>query len=120
MPPAAGRPEQPLDITAGPLARLAGELRQLKGTRTYRELAKLTGVSAGALQTAANGEKLPTWRIAESFAAACGGEGAITAVRELWKEACAAEGQPVPDDPPDAPPVPEPGSHPVIPSAEPR
>lgn len=108
---AAGRPEQPLDITAGPLARLAGELRQLRGTRTYRELAQLAGLSAGTLQAAAKGERLPTWRVTEAFAAACGAEGtSMETVRELWKDACAAEGRPVPDDPQDAPPVPAPGA----------
>jgi hypothetical protein len=82
----------------------------LRGTQTYRELAQLTGLSAGTLQAAAKGERLPTWRVTESFATACGSDGTMPALRELWKDACAAEGHPVPDDPPDAPPVPEPGS----------
>jgi hypothetical protein len=110
MPQGAGRPEQPLDVTAGPLARLAGELRQLRGTRTYRELAQLTNLSVGTLQAAAKGERLPSLRVAEAFAAACDGPAAVRTVRELWKDACAAEGRPVPDDPPETPPVPEPGS----------
>lgn len=111
MPKAAGRPEQPLDITAGPLARLAGELRQLRGARTYRELAELTGLSTGTLTAAAKGERLPTWAVTEAFAAACEAEGtAVETVRELWKDACAAEGRPVPSDPQDTPPVPEAGA----------
>ena len=110
MPPSAGRPEQPLDMTQGPLARLAGELRLLRGSRTYRELAQQTSLSVGTLQAAAKGERLPSWRVAEAFAAACGGTAAIGTVRELWKDARAAEGKPVPNDPPDASPVPGPGS----------
>lgn len=111
MPRAAGRPEQPLDITAGPLARLAGELRQLRDETSYPELARRTGLSAGILNAAANGKKLPSWRTTEAFVAACGGDkGTVRAVRELYKDACAAEGRPVPEDPPDHPPVPEPGS----------
>ena len=111
MPPGAGRPEQPLDMTAGPLPRLAGELRLLRGSRTYRELAQRTGLSVGTLQAATKGERLPSWRVVQVFAEACGADTAtLRSVRELWRVACAAEGRQVPDDPPEVPPVPEPQS----------
>jgi hypothetical protein len=110
MPRAAGRPEQPLDITAGPLTRLAGELRQLRGPLSNSALAQKARVSVGTLSAATKGEQLPTWSTVKAVAAACGDDGTVRAMRELWKDACAAEGRPVPDDPPDDPPVPEPGS----------
>jgi len=99
MPP-AGRPEKPIDVTAGPLARLAGELRRLRGTRTLRQLSEETGLSITTLRAAAAGERLPTWPVTQKFAAACsGGE---DAVRGLWEDACAAGGRPLPGgDPPE-------------------
>jgi hypothetical protein len=93
MPP-AGRPEKRIDATAGPLARLAGELRRFRGARTYRELSEVTGLSIATLRMAAAGERLPTWQVTRQFAAACGG--GEDAVRELWEDACAAAGRPVP------------------------
>jgi Phage integrase family/Helix-turn-helix domain len=111
MPQSAGRPEQPLDMTAGPLPRLAGELRRLRGSRTYRELKQQTHLSVGTLQAATKGERLPSWRVVKAFAEACGADtAALRSVRELWRVACAAEGRQAPDDPPEVPPVPEPGS----------
>lgn len=111
MSTSAGRPEQPLDMTAGPLARLAGELRLLRGSRTYRELAQRTGLSVGTLQAAATGKRLPRWRAVEAVAAACGADSAQTQVlRQLWDEACTADGRPLPAPAPDSPPVPDPGS----------
>ena len=101
-----GRPEQPLHTT-GPLAQLAGELRRLRGKRTYRELAAATGLSIATLRTAAAGEHLPTWNVTRDFTAACGGEQAT--VQRLWEDACAAVGRPVPGCQQAEPPVPAPG-----------
>jgi hypothetical protein len=103
--PRVGRPERPLHTTTGPLAELAGTLRRLRGSRTYRELAVVTGLSVATLRTAAAGEQLPTWKVTRVFTAACGGEELLA--RELWETACAAAGRPVPDDYlPGEPPVP--------------
>jgi hypothetical protein len=92
----AGRPERPLPITAGPLARFAGELRQLRGSRTYRELAAATGLSIATLRAAAAGERLPAWKVARAFTAACGGDEAT--IRTLWESSCTASGRRVPRD----------------------
>jgi exopolysaccharide biosynthesis polyprenyl glycosylphosphotransferase len=92
----AGRPERPLNTTTGALQRLADELRRLRGDRTYRELKAATGLSPGTLSKALGGEHLPTWKVTRTFTAACGGEEGT--VRRLWESACAAAGQPVPDD----------------------
>jgi exopolysaccharide biosynthesis polyprenyl glycosylphosphotransferase len=102
----AGRPEHPLHAT-GPLTQFAGELRRLRGTRTYRELAVATGLSIATLRTAAAGEHLPTWKVTREFTTACGGD--QTTVRQLWEDACAAVGRPVPGGyQPTEPPVPAP------------
>jgi transcriptional regulator with XRE-family HTH domain len=99
MPP-AGRPEKPIDATAGPLARLAGELRRLRGGRTYRQLSEATGLSVTTLRAAAAGERLPTWSVTRQYAAACDAD--EDAVRELWEDAGAAGGRPLPNgDPPE-------------------
>src|SRR6266404_6953101 len=103
-----GRPERPLNTTAGPLAEFAGELRRLRGPRTYRELAAATGLSIATLRAAAAGERLPTWKVTRAFTAACGGEEGK--IRKAWEGACTAAGLPVPVDYlPGEPPVPVPG-----------
>lgn len=105
--PRRGRPERPLDTTAGPLPQLAGELRRLRGAQTYRELAASTGLSIATLRTAAAGECLPTWKVTRAFVAACDGdEGTL---RELWEDACTATGRPVPGNYAAEPPIPRPG-----------
>ena len=106
--PRAGRPERPLHITTGPLAELAGELRRLRSSRTYRELAAVTGLSVATLRTAATADRLPTWKVTRAFTVACDGEEGT--VRKLWEAACTAASRPIPDDYlPGAPPVPGPG-----------
>lgn len=58
-----GRREKPLDPDAGPVQRLAHDLRALRekaGRPTYREMAKRAGYSAAALSQAAAGDQLPT------------------------------------------------------------
>ena len=103
----AGRPERPLDITGGPTARLAGELRRLRGSQTYRELADITELSIATLQAAAKGQRPPTWEVTRAFITACGGdEGKI---RKLWEDSRTATGRPVSGDRVGSPPVPRPG-----------
>jgi exopolysaccharide biosynthesis polyprenyl glycosylphosphotransferase len=102
-----GRPERPLDVTSGPVARLAGELRRLRDSRTYRELADITELSIATLQAATKGEKVPTWKVTHAFITACGGDEGM--VQKLWEDARAAAGRPVPGDRPGPPPVPRAG-----------
>ncbi|GAA4522525.1 hypothetical protein GCM10023191_101890 [Actinoallomurus oryzae] len=92
--PGAGRPEQPLVPSAGPLYRLASELRELRRRKglTYRELAAETGLAISTLRGAASGETVPTWRVAQAFVTTCGGDS--QQVRNLWEDACAAAGKP--------------------------
>jgi transcriptional regulator with XRE-family HTH domain len=74
---AMGRPEQPLDPGAGPIAGFAHELRQLRraaGLPSYRTLARKAGYSASVLSTAANGVHAPTLPVVLAFAGACGGD----------------------------------------------
>ncbi|MFD0690149.1 nSTAND1 domain-containing NTPase [Actinomadura fibrosa] len=77
-----GRPENPLDPSAGPVEQFAFALRKLRneaGRPTYRELARRSGFSATALTAAARGDRLPSAAVAAAFAEACGGE------REEWQ-----------------------------------
>ncbi|MFC9971639.1 helix-turn-helix domain-containing protein [Spirillospora sp. NPDC127200] len=72
-----GRPEQPLDPLAGPVERLAAELRRLRdqnGRPSYRELARRTHFSRSTLAEAAAGVRLPTLEAALAYAEACGGD----------------------------------------------
>lgn len=87
-----GRPEQPLDPAAGPVPRLAVELRKLRraaGSPTYRELAGRTGgaYSAATLSRAASGVRLPTLSLTLAYAEACGADHAEWAAR--WRSAAA-------------------------------
>ncbi|TVZ90531.1 helix-turn-helix domain-containing protein [Streptomyces sp. BK340] len=79
----AGRPESPLDPSAGPVARLAAELRKLRaeaGSPTYRVMAQRTGQGASTLSQAAGGERLPTLPVVLAYVRACGGD------EEEWEE----------------------------------
>jgi Helix-turn-helix domain len=78
------------------LRRLAGELRRLRGARTYRELAAGTELSIATLRAALAGKIVPSWKVTTAITAACGGDQAQ--VRKLWGAACAATGRPVPED----------------------
>ncbi|GAA2405452.1 hypothetical protein GCM10010191_11650 [Actinomadura vinacea] len=72
-----GRPEQPLDSLAGPVERLAAELRRLRdrsGRPSYRELARRTHFSRSTLAEAAGGVRLPTLEATLAYAEACGGD----------------------------------------------
>nr|WP_319199940.1 helix-turn-helix domain-containing protein [Streptomyces sp. ME02-8801-2C] len=83
-----GRPERPLDPAAGPVQRLACELRELRrgaGSPSYRTMAALAGFSSTTLSQAAAGERLPSLAVVLGFARACGGEPEEWEIR--WKEA---------------------------------
>ncbi|MFE6691870.1 hypothetical protein ACFVFQ_36050 [Streptomyces sp. NPDC057743] len=85
-----GRPERPVDPDAGPIQRLAWELRQLRreaGTPSYRVLAKRAHFAASTLAEAAKGERLPSLPVAVAYARACGGDAAEWETR--WRAAAA-------------------------------
>ncbi|MEV5595118.1 hypothetical protein [Streptomyces sp. NPDC052496] len=89
--PRLGRPERPVDPQAGPVERLAWELRQLReraGTPSYRTLAKTAHYSASTLAEAAKGERLATLDVVLAYAQACGGERAEWEAR--WRAAAGA------------------------------
>ncbi|MED7952152.1 nSTAND1 domain-containing NTPase [Streptomyces sp. BE303] len=71
-----GRPERFVDPQAGPVERLAWELRQLRdraGAPSYRALAKASHYSASTLAEAAKGERLPSLAVVLAYARVCGG-----------------------------------------------
>ncbi|MEW2621357.1 hypothetical protein [Streptomyces sp. NPDC048106] len=71
----AGRPEDPLDPSAGPVERFASEscaLRARAGSPTCRTVARRTGQGASALSQAAGGERLPTLPVVLARVRACG------------------------------------------------
>src|SRR5689334_4674354 len=89
-----GRPERPVDPTAGPVQRLAHELRELRkaaGSPSYRTMAKAAGFSATALSLAAAGERLPSLAVVQGYVRACGGDPAGWEPR--WKAAEAEANQ---------------------------
>ncbi|MFM9594845.1 helix-turn-helix domain-containing protein [Streptomyces scabiei] len=69
-----GRREKPVDPDAGPVQRLAHELRLLRekaGKPPYREMARRAGYSTTALsQAAAGGDQLPTLAVVRAYAEA--------------------------------------------------
>ncbi|MFF7736307.1 helix-turn-helix domain-containing protein [Streptomyces sp. NPDC007984] len=89
-----GRPERPLDPTAGPIARLAHELREMRraaGSPSYRRMAESAGFSATTLSQAAAGERLPSLAVVREYVKACGGDPAEWEHRWKAAEAEAAE-----------------------------
>lgn len=83
-----GRPEKPLDPQAGPTARFAAELRDLRraaGSVPYRELSVRAGYSVTALSQAAAGNRLPSLPVTLAYAEVCGGD--RTAWERRWREA---------------------------------
>ncbi|MDO0934774.1 hypothetical protein QQY66_24970 [Streptomyces sp. DG2A-72] len=83
-----GRPERPLDPTAGPVPRLAHELRKLRsdaGSPSYRAMAEAAGFSATTLSQAAAGERLPSLAVVQGYVRACGGDPDEWEAR--WKDA---------------------------------
>jgi WD40 repeat protein/transcriptional regulator with XRE-family HTH domain len=68
-----GRREKPVDPGAGPVQRLAHDLRALReqaGKPTYREMARRTDYSPSALSQAAAGEVLPSLAVVLAYASA--------------------------------------------------
>ncbi|MFD5391128.1 XRE family transcriptional regulator [Streptomyces sp. NPDC127074] len=87
-----GRPESPLDPSAGPVQRLAIELRKLReeaGGPTYRAMAARTGHGASTLSQAAAGERLPTLPVVLAYVQACGGD--PEEWEDRWRQAAAEE-----------------------------
>jgi hypothetical protein len=86
----AGRRESPLDPSAGPVARFAAELRELRaeaGGPTYRVMAQRGGQGASTLSQAAGGERLPTLAVVLAYVRACGG--APEKWEERWRQTAA-------------------------------
>ncbi|MER6031916.1 helix-turn-helix domain-containing protein [Streptomyces sp. NPDC001851] len=96
----AGRPESPLDPSAGPVARFACELRKLRaeaGSPTYRVMALRAGQGASTLSQAAGGERLPTLPVVLAYVRACGGD--PQEWEERWHQTAAeAAAEPQADD----------------------
>ncbi|MFF8387059.1 hypothetical protein ACF053_25900 [Streptomyces kanasensis] len=72
-----GRRETPVDPAAGPVQRLAHELRALRreaGGPTYREMARRAHYSVTSLSQAAAGEALPSLAVTLAYVEACGGD----------------------------------------------
>ncbi len=72
-----GRPERPLDVTTGPIAAFAHDLRVLRnraGNQSYRELARTALFAPSVLSSAASGHRLPTLAVTLAFVSACGGD----------------------------------------------
>ncbi|WP_188298958.1 helix-turn-helix domain-containing protein [Streptomyces sp. CBMA156] len=89
-----------MDPQAGPVERLAWELRQLRdraGAPSYRVLAKASHYSASTLAEAAKGERLPSLAVVLAYARVCGGEPAewearwLAASRAIQGPSAAAE-----------------------------
>ncbi|MET9083960.1 hypothetical protein ABZX77_19105, partial [Streptomyces sp. NPDC004237] len=95
------RPERPVDPEAGPVQRLAHQLRELRrsaGGPSYRTMTKTAGFSATTLSQAAAGERLPSLDVLRGYVRACGGDPEEWEPR--WKEAEAELAQaPAPDEP---------------------
>ncbi|MGW7258660.1 nSTAND1 domain-containing NTPase [Streptomyces sp. NPDC054834] len=102
----AGRPESPLDPSAGPVARFAAELRKLRaeaGSPTYRVMAQRAGQGASTLSQAAAGERLPTLPVVLAYVRACSGD--LQEWEARWRETAAEEaGEPRTSDEEEEPP----------------
>ncbi|WP_018682373.1 helix-turn-helix domain-containing protein [Actinokineospora enzanensis] len=75
------RRENPIDPDAGPVARFALGLRELReqAGHSYRDLAGIANYTHGVLAAAASGRKLPTWPVTRAFVLACAGD------EEAWQ-----------------------------------
>jgi hypothetical protein len=94
-----GRPERPLDPTAGPVAALALQLRELRenaGRPSYAALARRAHLSQTTLSEAAGGQRLPTWETVAAYVSACGDDPALW--RERWNTAAAEPSEVRPAD----------------------
>ncbi|MFI7398995.1 helix-turn-helix domain-containing protein [Streptomyces sp. NPDC049541] len=100
-----GRPELPVDPAAGPVQRLAHDLRELRrsaGGVSYRAMAKKAGFSVTTLAKAASGERLPSLAVLQAYVQACGADPAPWEAR--WAEAEALAGEERQEDAGAAPP----------------
>ncbi|MEU9174499.1 helix-turn-helix domain-containing protein [Streptomyces sp. NPDC048420] len=72
-----GRREKPVDPDAGPVQRLAHDLRLLRekaGKPPYREMAEKAGYSTTALSQAAAGDQLPSLAVVRAYAEVLGAD----------------------------------------------
>ncbi|MFI5549266.1 helix-turn-helix domain-containing protein [Streptomyces sp. NPDC051738] len=100
-----GRPELPVDPAAGPVQRLAHDLRELRrsaGGVSYRAMAKKAGFSVTTLAKAASGERLPSLAVLQAYVQACGADPVPWEAR--WAEAEALAGEERQEDADAAPP----------------
>ncbi|KOG14214.1 helix-turn-helix domain-containing protein [Streptomyces viridochromogenes] len=91
-----GRPELPVDPAAGPVQRLAHDLRELRrsaGGVSYRAMAKKTSFSVTTLAKAASGERLPSLAVLRAYVQACGADPGPWEARWAEAEALAEEEQ---------------------------
>ncbi|GAA2653518.1 helix-turn-helix domain-containing protein [Streptomyces vastus] len=96
-----GRREKPVDPDAGPIQRLAHELRVLRekgGKPPYREMAKRAGYSTTALSQAAAGEQLPSLAVVRAYAETLDAD--PDEWERRWREADAEVRAPAPDERP--------------------
>ncbi|AXG51866.1 WD-40 repeat protein [Streptomyces lincolnensis] len=100
-----GRPELPVDPAAGPVQRLAHDLRELRrsaGGVSYRAMAKKAGFSVTTLAKAASGERLPSLAVLQAYVQACGADPVPWETR--WAEAEALDEEERQEDADAAPP----------------
>ncbi|MDX3454011.1 hypothetical protein PV396_19010 [Streptomyces sp. ME02-8801-2C] len=100
-----GRPERPLDPGAGPVQRLAHDLRELRraaGGPSYRAMTGTAGCSVSSLSEAAAGRKLPSLAVFQGYVRACGGD--LGEWDPRWKDADAETTGTVREEIADAPP----------------
>ncbi|MDX3520106.1 helix-turn-helix domain-containing protein [Streptomyces scabiei] len=100
-----GRPELPVDPAAGPVQRLAHDLRELRrsaGGVSYRAMAEKAGFSVTTLAKAASGERLPSLAVLQAYVRACGADPDAWEAR--WAEAEALAGEERQEDADAAPP----------------
>lgn len=86
------RRERVLDPEAGPAARFAHTLRELRrqaGTPTYREMQTRSFVSYSTLSRAASGRGMPSWTTTEAYVLACDADPAQW--RPRWEQASREE-----------------------------
>ncbi|GAQ68226.1 nSTAND1 domain-containing NTPase [Streptomyces scabiei] len=89
-----GRPELPVDPAAGPVQRLAHDLRELRrsaGGVSYRAMAEKAGFSVTTLAKAASGERLPSLAVLQAYVRACGADADAWEARWAAAEALAGE-----------------------------
>ncbi|WP_443073289.1 nSTAND1 domain-containing NTPase [Streptomyces sp. NBC_01451] len=94
-----------MDPEAGPVQRLAHELRELRraaGNPSYRTMAEKAGFSATTLSDAARGQRLPSLAVVQGYVRACGGDPCEWELR--WKDADAEAAGTVRDTAADAAP----------------